>query len=81
MLWVILWLGGLGALDLVGREMLLVEVVLLRAVGGRAEVVCMMWWRRVRVMIMVCRRSNCTSTTLDVTSFLNDFSMLDVFWA
>jgi hypothetical protein len=56
-------------------------VVLLRAVGGRAEVVCMMWWRRVRVMIMVCRRSNCTSTTLDVTSFLNDCSMLDVFWA
>jgi hypothetical protein len=66
----------------VGRGMLLlVEVVLRGVVEGRIEVVCIMWWRRVRVMIMVCRRSNCTSTTLDVTSFLNDCSMLDVFWA
>jgi hypothetical protein len=61
--------------------LLLVEVVLRGVVEGRFEVVCIMWWRRVRVMIMVCRRSNCTSTTLDVTSFLNDCSMLDVFWA
>lgn len=38
MLWEILWRGGLGALDLVELEMLV--VVLLRAVvGGKVEVV------------------------------------------
>lgn len=64
MLWVIRWLGGLGALGLVGRGMLVVVLLLLRrgVVGGRCEAVCLMWWRRIRVMIMVCCRSNCTST-------------------
>lgn len=71
MLWVILWLGGLGALGLVGRGVLVVVVeVLLRVVGGRCEGVRMMLWRRVRVMSVVRRRwSDCTSTRLNVISF------------
>lgn len=39
MLWVILWLGGLGALDLVGRAVLPVQALLRAVVVERVEIV------------------------------------------
>ena len=72
-LWVILWRGGLGALDLVGLEMLLVvEVEVLRGVvEGRVEVVTLYdgGWVCVTIMVgIVCRRwSHCTSINKHLT--------------
>lgn len=73
--WVILWRGGLGALDLVELEMLVVALLLREVVGGRIEVVALYDGGECVMIIVSCRWSKFTITTSDSACSLHATSI------